>query len=78
MSSPIEPVSIAGDSAGGGLAFSCATQSAGLLVNECLPVSLGLVRGSIFAQDNESYELLAELDPLCYRQKSRSGTRVGI
>ena len=60
---PDRPVSIAGDSAGGGLAFSCASylRDAGERMPACI---VGLSPWVNLCTDSESYELLAELDPL--------------
>ena len=60
---PDRPVSIAGDSAGGGLAFSCASslRDAGERMPACI---VGFSPWVNLCTDNESYELLSELDPL--------------
>ncbi len=60
---PHRSVSIAGDSAGGGLAFSCASylRDSGEPMPACI---VGLSPWVNLCTDNESYELLAEVDPL--------------
>ena len=60
---PDRAVSIAGDSAGGGLAFSCASylRDSGEQMPACI---VGLSPWVNLCTDSESYELLAELDPL--------------
>lgn len=60
---PDRAVSIAGDSAGGGLAFSCACslRNAGERMPACI---VGFSPWVSLCTDNESYELLSELDPL--------------